>query len=142
MISKSSNWDLVFGFRTSDHVFTTKIVINKWLKENKKLYLSFFGFRKAYDSIWREALFNKLSAYYDVSRNFINTLHTIYNKVHLSVRLPNGITQSSYSNIGLKQGCDLIPILFNIFINDWNEIFDKTSCQPVKIKNLTLNNLI
>ena len=34
------------------------------------------------------------------------------------------------------------PILFNIFINDLNEIFDKTFCQPAKIKNLTLNNLL
>ena len=33
------------------------------------------------------------------------------------------------------------PILFNILINDLNEIFDKI-CQPAKIKNLTLNNLL
>ena len=66
----------------------------------------------------------------------------MYKKVHLSVRLPNGITQSFSSNIGLQLGCNLSPILFNIFINDLNEIFDKTFCQPAKIKNLTLNNLL
>ena len=66
----------------------------------------------------------------------------MYNKIHLSVRLPDGITQCFSSNIGLKQGCNLSPILFNIFINDLNEIFDKTFCQPAKIKNLTLNNLL
>ena len=66
----------------------------------------------------------------------------MYNKVHLSIRLPNGITQSFSSNIGLKQGCNQSPILFNIFINDLNEIFDETFCQPAKIKNLTLNNLL
>ena len=66
----------------------------------------------------------------------------MYKKVHLSVCLPNGMTQSFSSSIGLKQGCNLSPILFNIFINDLNEIFDKTFCQPAKIKNLTLNNLL
>ena len=60
------------SFRTSYHVFTIKTIISKYLKENKKLYLCFVDFRKAYDSIWREALFYKLSAYYDVSANFIN----------------------------------------------------------------------
>ena len=66
----------------------------------------------------------------------------MYNKVHLSVRFPNGITQSFPSNIGLKQGCNFSSILFNICINDLNEIFDKAFCQPVKIKDLTLNNLL
>ena len=102
---------LTESFRTSDHV----------------------DFRKVYDSIWREALFYKLSAYYDVRINFINILHNMYNKIHLSVHSPNGITQSFSSNIGLSQGCNLSPILFNIFINYLNEIFDKTFSQPAKI---------
>ena len=105
------------SFTICDHVFTIKTVINKYLQENKKLSFCFVGFRKAYNSIWREALFYKLSAYYGVSTNFINMLHNMYNKVNLSVCLPNGITQSFSSNIGLKQGCNLSPILFNIFIN-------------------------
>ena len=68
MTTKSSNITKL-GFKKA---LTIKTVINKYLKENKKLYLCFVDFRKAYDSIWREALFYKLSAYYDVSANFIN----------------------------------------------------------------------
>ena len=91
------------SFRTSYHVFTIKTIISKYLKENKKLYLCFVDFRKAYNSIWREALFYKLSAYYDVSTNFINILHNMYSKVYLSVRLPNSKTQFFSSNIGLRK---------------------------------------
>ena len=50
------------SFRISDHVFTIKTVINKYLKENKKLYLCFVEFRKTSDGKWREALFYRLSA--------------------------------------------------------------------------------
>ena len=110
------------SFKTSDHVFTIKTVIYKYLKENKKLYLCFIEFRKTSDGKWREALFYRLSAQYDVSTHFINILHNMYSKVHLSVRLPNSITQSFSSNIGLKQSYDLSAILFNIFINDLNEL--------------------
>ena len=91
------------SFRTSDHVFTIKTVINKYLKKNKKLYLCSVDFRKTYDDKWRKALFYKLSAYYDVSKNFINILHNMYSKVYLSVRLPNSKTQFFSSNIGLKK---------------------------------------
>ena len=79
---------------------------------------------------------------YGVTTNFISILHNMYSKVNLGVCLPNGITQSFSSNVGLKQGCNLSPILFNIFFNDLNELFDKTICQTAKIKNLTLNNLL
>ena len=50
----------------------------------------------------------------------------------LSVHLPNGIVKC----------CNLIPILFNIFINDVSDIFDKTFCQPAKITKLILNRLL
>ena len=66
----------------------------------------------------------------------------MYDKVKLSVRLQDGITDFFTSNVGLKQGCNLSPILFNLFINDINHIFDTTFCQPPTMYNLTLSNLL
>ena len=65
---------------------------------------------------------------------YIYYIHNMYKKVHLSVRLPNGMTQSFSSSIGLKQGCNLSPILFNIFINDLNEVFEKPFVNQQKLK--------
>ena len=115
--------------------------MDKYLSKNKKLYFCFVDFRKAYDSIWRKGLFDKLYSY-GISAKFINILKSMYDKVKLSVRLQGGITDFFASNIGLKQGCNLSPILFNIFINDINDIFDSTFCQPPTIYNVTLNNLL
>ena len=101
----------------------------------------FVNFRKAYDNICRDGLFSKLYSY-GFSEKFIALLENIYNNVQLSVRLPNFITNSFTSNIELKQGCNLSPILFNLFINDINDIFDNNPCQASKIYQLTLNNLL
>ena len=49
--------------------------------------------------------------------------------------------QPFLTTIGVKQGCVFSPILFNIFIDKINEIFDE-SCAPVKLNNLDLNCLL
>ena len=90
------------GFRTADHALTIKTIMDKYLSENKILYFCFVELRKAYDSIWREALFKKLLGY-GVSTNFVSLLKNMYKKTKLSVRLLRGITEFFLSNVGLKQ---------------------------------------
>jgi hypothetical protein len=47
--------------RTSDHIFIIKSLFEKHCtKEHKKLYACFIDFRKAFDTVWHEALLLKL----------------------------------------------------------------------------------
>ena len=115
--------------------------MDKYLSENKELYFCFVDFRKTYDSIWREALFKKLLGY-GVSTNFVSLLRNMHEKSKLSVRLPSGITEFFPSNVGLKQGCNMNPILFNLLVNYINEIFDVSFCHPVSLGKIKLSNLL
>ena len=54
-----------FGFRenhrTADIIFVLKSLINKYIHKNKNIiYACFVDLRKAFDSVWREALLYKL----------------------------------------------------------------------------------
>ena len=77
-----------------------------------------------------------------LSEKLINLLQNIYGKGQLRVRLPNGIRKPFTSNIGPKQSCNLSPILFDLFVNDINDIFDNSLCQQLNIYQLTLNSLL
>ena len=48
------------GYRTSDHVFVLKSLIDLYGKNDKKVYDCLVEFQKAYDTIWRNGLFYKL----------------------------------------------------------------------------------
>ena len=53
------------GNRTADHIFTLRILYEKYvLNSNRgKLYVCFVDFKKAFDSIWHQGLFDKLLEY-------------------------------------------------------------------------------
>ena len=111
------------GFRTSDHVFTLKTIIDQTFQKKKKLYTCFVDFRKAYDTVWRDGLFVKLLKG-GVSTQFTRLIQDMYSRLQASVHLPSGISFPFPSTVGLKQGCNLSPILFNIFINNLSNIIN------------------
>ena len=53
------------GFRTSDHIFSLRTLIDKYVTNaNKgKLFCCFVDFQKAFDSIWHDGFFSKLITY-------------------------------------------------------------------------------
>ena len=75
------------------------------------------------------------------SYRFISLISAMYHGLTSAVRLSDGITPFFESFIGLRQGCNLSPMLFNIFLNDLTEIFDEKCC-PVMIGNQNLNCLL
>ena len=83
----------------------------------KCTYAAFIDFSKAYDRINRNMLFSKLSAL-GLKGNFYESMKAIYSNVRCSVKVTGVLSDSFNVSSGLKQGCLLSPMLFNLYLND------------------------
>ena len=129
------------GSRTSDHIFLLQTIIEKVVKKNKgKLYAAFIDFKKAYDTVDRNRLFQRLK---DLGINgfFLHNITAMYEKTRYSIKLKNGFTDPIDSNLGLKQGCPLSPMLFNLYIDDVENIFDD-QCDPIDFQNENIHHFL
>ena len=79
-----------------------------------------------------------------LSYKFIKLIESMYQGIKCSVKLSNGTTPLFNSYVGLRQGCDLSPMLFNLFINDIFHVFydNSSGCFPVALGKHKLNCLM
>ena len=129
------------GYKTSDHVFVLNTIINSYFSNGKEVYACFVDFSKAYDSVWGKGLLYKLILY-GLSFQIISLIDSMYSELKAAVKLSNGITPFFNSAVGLRQGCNLSSLLFNIFVNDIFDIFDDLKCCPVKLNNKPITSLM
>ena len=130
------------GSRTADNHMIIKFLIDKIVKgEKKKLYCCFIDIKKAFDFTSRNHLFYNLLKDYAIGGNFLKLLMQLYNEHKVFVRVSEGLLQPITTTIGLKQGCCLSSLLFNMFVNKLPSIFD-SSCDPVTILNESFSCLL
>ena len=77
----------------------------------------------------------------NVTGKFYRVIKHMYFHTTTSVKLPNGITNSIKTNLGIRQGDGLIPLLFCLYINDIANMFDD-SCAPFGIGTGKLSHLL
>ena len=64
--------------RTSDYIFTIKALVNKYVcnQKNNKFYACFVDFKKAFDSVPQELLYEQLNKK-NINRKFLSLLKNI-----------------------------------------------------------------
>ena len=130
------------GSRTTDHILTLKNIIDKYILQipRRYLYVCFIDFKSAFDSVWRSGLFYKLIKV-GIGGCFLNTLISMYKSVRYAVKVNGDVYEPFDSQVGVKQGCVMSPLLFNLYLSDFPDIFDST-CEPVMINNTSVNCLM
>jgi len=128
-----------FGFRegrrTTDPIFILSTAMQAYKKKRKPLYACFVDFAKAFDSIKHSLLWKKL-ADMGVSTKILNILQSMYGKASCRVTANNVLSSSFPCRKGVRQGCNLSPLLFSLYISDLESYLATNSAGNVTLANL------
>lgn len=87
------------------------------MKRKKKLFCAFIDFKQAFDTVWRTGLWRKLILN-GINGKCFRYIKNMYMGIKSLVKL-NGISSNFFEcNVGVRQGENLSPFLFSLYIND------------------------
>ena len=104
-------------YSTVDHMFTLMAMIQKQFALNRKLYVAFIDFEKAFDSISRKLLWPILLKN-GIKGRLYKCVRSMYENVKARIRCGAKFTDYIKCTRGVKQGDVCSPVLFSLFIND------------------------
>ena len=118
-ILSPSQLGFLAGNRTSDaHIILHNLINDYCHKRGSKIYGCFVDFSKAFDSIPRDRMFQKLLDI-GITGKFYDIIKYIYEGDQICVKLDDMITPAIKTMMGVRQGCVLSPLLFNIYMSDF-----------------------
>ena len=109
------------GFRRGrsciDNVFTLKQTIEKRREFNLETHMAFLDLEKAFDRVNRNQLWQILNRR-GIPYHLIEVIKSLYKNTSVQIDTGRKILDKIYINQGVRQGCNLSPLLINIYIDD------------------------
>jgi len=134
------------GFRKGrscvDAIFTVQQIIEKRKEHNLPLFFLFIrvDYKKAYNNVNRDKLWEMMEN--KIPNCLLNTIKCIYRNTKVRIKFNDGISEPIYINKGVRQGCGLLPVLFNMYINKIIQEFKIVIKKSMQLNNRKLVNTI
>ena len=121
--------------RCEDHIFSLKGICSIRKTKKKRTYLAFLDVSKAFDTVDRSRLFSHLWNS-GIQGKAWNLIQMLYAKVDNKVIFGPFESDLYEVNNGVKQGCVLSPLLFNLVIADLENMLQNVGGVPVGNTNV------
>ena len=105
------------GFSTTDNLFILQSLIQIAKINKSKLYCAFVDFQQAFDTVWRNGLWQKMLNT-KINGKCLNFIRNMYSNIKSRIITSEGESAFFPCNTGVRQGENLSPLLFSIYLND------------------------
>ena len=113
------------GHSTVDHIFVLYALFEICVKKRKSnLYCGFVDYSKAFDIIPRVHLWAKLLSQ-NMNGKILDVFRNMYSAAKSFIKSNNVSADLFECNIGVRQGENLSPLLFALYLNDLQEFLSK-----------------
>jgi hypothetical protein len=96
----------------NDHIFCIHLILQKKWEHNEAVHQLFIDFKKAYDSVRREGLYNILNEF-GIPKKPVRLIKMCMNETYSTVRVGKNLFEMFLIRNGLKEGNSLLPLNFN-----------------------------
>lgn len=123
------------GFRknysTVDNIFILHSLIELLQLKKRKLYCAFIDFQSAFDKVWRYGLWQKLLRY-NITGKCFKVIVNMYRNTKSRISVDGHVSEFFSCNIGVRQGENLSPLLFALYMNDLEQFFIDSNISGIK----------
>ena len=116
------------GFRsgrgTREQVFILARLIEESLDRKDSFYAVFLDLKSAYDGVPRVKMTECLRRR-NASEQIVELVDRVYAETWSIARVNESVSEGFRMNVGVRQGCPLSPILFNLYISEIEEVLRK-----------------
>ena len=112
------------GFSTQDNMFILQHLIQYVNYNKKKLFCAFIDLKQAFDTVWRDRLWYKI-ARLKINGKCLKLIKNMYDNIKSCIMVNSQKSDFFPSNIGVRQGENLSPLLFSLFLNDLHSFFSE-----------------
>ena len=132
------------GFRKSrstiEQILNSRIIMEKHIEIEKNVYHNYIDFKKAFDRVWHKGLWSVMG-HFGISNEIIRIIESLYDNSNSAVILNNKTGDFFHTTVGVRQGCLLSPVLFNIFLEQIMQETLHNHKSAISVGGRIINNL-
>ena len=105
------------GFRPGRCIVeqNSRVIIEKHLQHQRDLFHNFIDFKMVFDRICHAGLW-KIRRSFNIEEGLVQAIQALYENSSTTVLLNSQLGEFFNTTVGVRQGCLLSPILFNLFL--------------------------